>query len=77
VTTEFNSIREWLFKGLSVEHALNELERSGVGVRAATDPQALQRVMPLEEFSPELRDAGMQALPAYLAFFASRTLYVN
>jgi hypothetical protein len=63
------SIREWLFKGLSVEHALDDLERSGLAVRAATDPQALQRVMPLEEFSPELRSAGMQALPGYLAFF--------
>lgn len=63
------SVREWLFKGLSVEHALDDLERSGVAVRAPTDPQALQRVMPLEDFSPALRNAGMQALPGYLAFF--------
>jgi len=64
-----NSLREWLFKGLSAEHALDELERTGVGVRAPTDPRALQRVMPLEEFSPDLRESGMKALPAYLAFF--------
>lgn len=52
-------LREWLFAGLSVEHALDELERTGIGVRAATDPQALQRVMPLEEFSTEVRGAAM------------------
>lgn len=63
------SLREWLFTGLTVESALNDLEREGMGVRAATDPQALQRVMPLEDFSPELRASSMKALPAYLAFF--------
>lgn len=66
---ETSSLREWLFKGLSTEHALNDLERAGVRVRAATDPQALQRVVPLEEFSPELRGSAMEALPGYLAFF--------
>jgi len=29
----------------------------------------LQRVLPLEDFSPEIRSAAMRALPAYLAFF--------
>lgn len=67
--TESAAIRDWLFKGLSVEHALDELERAGVGVRSATDPHALQRVMPLEDFSSETRLSAMQALPAYLAFF--------
>ena len=64
-----DSLRAWLFKGLSVEHALDDLEREGVSVRAATDPQALQRVMPMEDFSAELRRSGMKALPSYLAFF--------
>lgn len=64
-----SSLREWMFKSLSVEHALDDLERSGLGVRAATDPQALQRVMPLEEFSGDLRRSAMEALPGYLAFF--------
>lgn len=64
-----SSIREWLFAGLTVEDALNELEANGIAVRAPTDPQALQRVMPLEEFSVDLRASAMQALPAYLAFF--------
>jgi hypothetical protein len=62
-------IRSWLFKGLTVEHALNDLEKGGMAVRAATDPQALQRVMPMEDFSAELRRDGMKALPSYLAFF--------
>jgi hypothetical protein len=67
--SDSSSIREWLFKGLMVEAALNDLESEGVAVRAATDPQALQRVMPLEEFSADLRASAMSALPAYLAFF--------
>lgn len=64
-----DELRAWLFKGLSVEHALNDLEQEGLQVRAPTDPQALQRVMPMEDFSPELRRDGMKALPSYLAFF--------
>lgn len=64
-----SSLREWLFAGLTVEDALNELESNGIAVRASTDPQALQRVMPLEDFSAELRRSAMHALPAYLAFF--------
>lgn len=66
---DFDAMRSWLFKGLAVEQALDELERSGMAVRAETDPQALQRVMPMEDFSGDLRRAGMRALPAYLAFF--------
>ena len=62
-------VRSWLFKGLTVEHAVDDLERSGVAVRAPTDPQALQRVMPMEDFSADTRRSGMTALPAYLAFF--------
>lgn len=64
-----SSLREWLFAGLTVEDALNELESEGIAVRAQNDPQALQRVMPLEDFSSELRATAMKALPAYLAFF--------
>jgi hypothetical protein len=63
------SLREWLFAGLTVEDALNDLEAEGIAVRAPTDPQALQRVMPLEDFSADLRASSMKALPAYLAFF--------
>jgi hypothetical protein len=63
------SLREWLFAGLMVETALNDLESEGIAVRAQSDPQALQRVMPLEEFSATIRASAMQALPAYLAFF--------
>lgn len=62
-------MREWLFKGLTIETALDELEEQGIAVRAASDPQALQRVMPLEDFAPEIRESAMSALPAYLAFF--------
>lgn len=63
------TLREFLFKGLAVEDALNELEKDGRGVRAPTDTQALQRVVSLEDFPASLRNAAMQALPAYLAFF--------
>jgi hypothetical protein len=66
---DYSLIRDWLFKGLSVEAQLDALEAEGLAVRAATDPGAAQRVMPLEDFSPEIRRAAMQALPAYLAFF--------
>lgn len=64
-----SSLREWLFAGLTVESALNDLESDGIAVRAPTDPRALQRVMPLEDFPAELRASAMKALPAYLAFF--------
>jgi hypothetical protein len=63
------SIAEWLFKGLNVESALNELEASGYSVRAASDPQAIQRVMPLEDFSQTIRAAALESLEAHLAFF--------
>lgn len=66
---EAAALREWLFKGLTVETALDELEEQGLAVRAPNDPQALQRVMPLEDFSAGLRASAMNALPAYLAFF--------
>jgi hypothetical protein len=46
-----------------------ELEAEGLAVRAATDPAALQRVMPLDDFSPPIRQAAMKTLPAFLAFF--------
>lgn len=48
----YHELRDFLFTGLSVESLLNELEADGVAVKAATDSGALQRVMPLEEFSP-------------------------
>ncbi|TXK18648.1 Swt1 family HEPN domain-containing protein [Homoserinibacter sp. GY 40078] len=66
--SDVSSLREWLFKGLTVEAALNDLESDGIAVRASTDPHALQRVMPLEDFSADLRASAMKALPAYLAF---------
>ena len=62
-------IRDWLFKGLSLEAVLNDLEGDGLAVRAENDPGAIQRVMPLEDFSVEIRRSALQALPAYLAFF--------
>lgn len=67
--TEIGAVRNWLFKGLSVESALDAMEQEGVAVRAASDPGALQRVLPLEDFPPSIRRAAMAALPAYLAFF--------
>lgn len=69
LSTDLGKIRSWLFKGLAAEAALDELESDGMPVRASTDPRALQRVLPLEDFSAEIRKAAMKALPAYLAFF--------
>lgn len=63
------SVRDWLFKGLAVEDLLDHLELDGISVRAAEDPGAVQRVLPLEDFSPNLRRSAVQALPAYLAMF--------
>lgn len=62
-------LRNWLFKGLSAESRLDELEIEGVSVRATSDPGALQRVLPLEDFSPNIRKSAMQSITAYLAFF--------
>ena len=62
-------VANWLFHGLNVESALNDLEESGIAVRAASDPQAIQRVMPLEDFSEKIRRSALQSLEAYLAFF--------
>src|SRR5690348_10173592 len=67
--TDLSLVRDWLFKSLSVEAQLDGLESDGLAIRAATDPGAAQRVLPLEDFSPEIRRAAMKALPAYLAFF--------
>lgn len=67
--TDLRDVRNWLFKGVAVEQALTSLEGEGVAVRAASDPGALQRVLPLEDFSGDIREAAMSALPAYLAFF--------
>lgn len=62
-------MRNWLFKALAVEQAMDVLEADGVSVRAATEAGALQRVIPLEDFSAPIRRSAMQSLPAYLAFF--------
>lgn len=67
--TELAQLRSWLFKGVAVEDVLTEMERAGVSVRASTDPSALQRVLPIEDFSAEIRTNAMANLPAYLAFF--------
>lgn len=66
---DLDYIRAWLFKGLSAQRRLDDLEEDGVAVRAHSDPGALQRVLPLEDFPPSVRQAAMKALPVYLAFF--------
>jgi hypothetical protein len=67
--TERANLRNWLFKGMAVESALDRIEADGVAVRAMNDPGALQRVMPLEDFPLSVRRAALQALPVYIAFF--------
>ncbi len=66
---DLSDVRNWLFKGLAVEQFLGRLEEDGLAVRAENDPGAIQRVMPLEDFSGEVRQGAMRALPAFLAFF--------
>jgi hypothetical protein len=67
--TDLADLRNWLFKGLAVEELLGRLEREGVAIRAENDPGAVQRVLPLEDFSGDIRQSAMRALPAFLAFF--------
>ncbi len=64
-----SSLREFLFKSLTIEDALNDMEQKGISVRSPVDSQALQRVVSLEEFPEDIRSAAMKAFPAYLAFF--------
>jgi hypothetical protein len=64
-----DSVRTWLFRGLTVEDLLDRFEKEGVSVRAGTDPRALQRVLELEDFSASIRRDAMSALHAYLAFY--------
>ena len=45
------------------------METEGISVREATDSRAMQRVLPIDEFSITIRQAAMATLPAYLAFF--------
>jgi hypothetical protein len=64
-----SAVRDWLFKGLVAENLLDRLEADGLSVRAGEDSRAVQRVLPLEDFSASIRRGAMTALPAYLAFF--------
>lgn len=69
MTSGAADLRNWLFKGLTVDRALDNLERDGLGIRAASTPESVQRVVALEDFSLTVRQAAMKAMPAYLAFF--------
>lgn len=62
-------VRDWLFRALAAEDAVDRLEADGLSVREASDSRAVQRVLPIDDFSPEIRRAAMANLPAYLAFF--------
>ena len=64
-----STVREWLFRALSTEDLVDRMEADGLSVRAATDVGAMQRVLPIDDFSVTIRRAAMSALPAYLAFF--------
>src|SRR3989442_10865423 len=62
-------IRNWLFKSLAVEQSLERIENEGIAVRPASSPSSVQRLVPLEDFTPAVRQSAMRAMPAYLAFF--------
>jgi hypothetical protein len=63
------SVAEWLFKCLSAETKLDELEAEGIALRAENDPAAVQNSVPLQDFSADIRRSAMRALPVFLAFF--------
>lgn len=67
--TDRSRVRNFLFKGIALEARLDELEHEGISIRHDTEPGALQRVLPLEDFSPDVRRRAIRSLPAYLAFF--------
>lgn len=67
--TDRDQIRSWLFRIVTTDAALDRLENDGLAVRPSEDPRAVQRVLSLEDFSPEVRRSAMRALPAYLGFF--------
>ena len=71
--TDRARVRDWLFNELSVESALDRMERDGLAVRASSDPRAAQRVMNLDDFPAPVRRAAMEAPPVYLAFFCLET----
>ena len=62
-------LRSWLFSSLVMSGVLDQFESDGVAIKPPSDPGALQRVVPLEDFSLDVRRNAMRALPAYLAFF--------
>lgn len=67
--TDLAGIRNWLFKSLAVEDALDGFEEDGLAVRPDGDPRAMQRLVSLEDFSPDVRQTAMKTLPIYLSFF--------
>lgn len=64
-----STIRDWLYRVLATEELVDRMELEGLSVRDAADPRAVQRVLPIDDFSPTIRSAAMTALPVYLAFF--------
>lgn len=67
--TKLVEVRNWLFKILTTNDILDELEAEGIAVRPEHDPGAVQRALSLEEFPAGVRRSAMKAFPAYLAFF--------
>lgn len=66
---DLTDLQAWFFRGLAVNRRLDDLERDGLAVQPDSSPSAVQRVLPLEDFSPHVRRDAISALPAYLAFF--------
>ena len=66
-----------MFANLAVDDVLNNLERDGLAVRPENDPAAVQRVLPLEAFSREIRRSAMRALPRISRCSAWRMPFAN
>lgn len=63
------NIRNWLSKAQFSEERLNELEKEGFRVRSEDSPGAIQRIMPLEDFSEDIRKSAIKSMSVHVAFF--------
>ena len=62
--TRIKEIRNWLFKSIIIDNKIDDLEYSGLNVRSPTDSKSIERLIALENFSPNVRSKVMGTLRA-------------
>ena len=67
--TKLKDIRNWLFKNIVIDNKIDDIEHTGIQVRPPTDSKSIERLVKLENFSPNVRSNAVKALPVYIAFF--------